>query len=176
MTKQIRTILLITLAVGIFSFIYGLGTHNFIFFVVGLFIFVPIALSAALFQLPEYADLLEEFGNDNEPKWKQDFEETKERSHSATIGPDSPFNRDRKSSSWSSTNSSTTTNSTNNPPSRIDNQTRDAMDILGLTNPYTEEELKKAYHEKVKNAHPDTDGTKEQFKKVKEAYDQLRED
>lgn len=179
MTKQIRTFLLTTLAVGIFLFIYGLGTHNFIFFVVGLFIFVPIALSGALFQLPEYADILENLVNDKEPEWKRKFKEDQQRTHSATIGSDNPYNRKRKSSPWHSTNKSTssnTTNSTNNPPSRLDTQTQNAMDVLGLTKPYTEEELKDAYHEKVKNAHPDTNGTKEQFKKVKHAYDHLRED
>lgn len=40
---------------------------------------------------------------------------------------------------------------------------------------HTTEELKKAFHKAVKEAHPDHGGTAEQFKAVKKAYDEAAE-
>lgn len=44
------------------------------------------------------------------------------------------------------------------------------LNVLGLSWPVTEEEVKKAYRAKVKGAHPDHGGTSEAFAKVQNAY------
>jgi hypothetical protein len=47
------------------------------------------------------------------------------------------------------------------------------LDLLGLTVPFTERELKDAYREKAKLMHPDTGGSHQQFLALQRAYDQL---
>jgi len=46
--------------------------------------------------------------------------------------------------------------------------------VLGLIPPVTEHELKKAYHKKALDYHPDkTNGDSEMFLKIKDAYDTI---
>lgn len=46
-------------------------------------------------------------------------------------------------------------------------------DILRIGNDADEEEIERAYRQRVKEVHPDRGGTTEEFKLVKQAYDQL---
>jgi DnaJ-class molecular chaperone len=46
--------------------------------------------------------------------------------------------------------------------------------VLGLKQDCTEEELKAAYREKVKECHPDVGGDPEQFKKVQASYEAIK--
>jgi hypothetical protein len=55
----------------------------------------------------------------------------------------------------------------------ISNKLREQAAILGLTIPFTEEELKSAFRTKVFETHPDHGGTKEEFNKVTEANEYL---
>ncbi|WP_458185477.1 J domain-containing protein [Haladaptatus sp. NG-WS-4] len=48
--------------------------------------------------------------------------------------------------------------------------TRAAFAILGLPTSATLSEIKSAYREKIKDAHPDHGGTREEFQRVREAY------
>lgn len=50
---------------------------------------------------------------------------------------------------------------------------KDYRQILGVDKEVSKEEIKKAYREKVKETHPDLEGTKEEFMKVKNAYEVL---
>jgi hypothetical protein len=63
-------------------------------------------------------------------------------------------------------------------PSSNGNQTgpttAEAYDILGLDPSADEATIKRAYRERVKEVHPDTEtGSKEEFKRVNAAYEQL---
>jgi len=49
------------------------------------------------------------------------------------------------------------------------------LDLLELKQNPTVSELKQSYRKKVKQTHPDSGGSSEQFKKVKNAYNKLRE-
>lgn len=54
---------------------------------------------------------------------------------------------------------------------------RDAYEILGLDPGASEDRVRRAYREKVKEVHPDTDGgDEERFKRVTAAYERLTED
>ncbi|WP_424018118.1 J domain-containing protein [Halorientalis pallida] len=61
------------------------------------------------------------------------------------------------------------------PPSADDGPSRsEAYRILGLDTDADESEVKRAYRQKVKEVHPDTDGGDEEtFKKVNAAYERL---
>lgn len=50
---------------------------------------------------------------------------------------------------------------------------KDCKEILGVEGEISKEEIKKAYKEKVKETHPDLDGSKEEFMEVKNAYEHL---
>jgi hypothetical protein len=50
-----------------------------------------------------------------------------------------------------------------------------ALAVLGLPSNATEQQIKEAYREKVKAAHPDMGGDSESFQQVKEAYATARE-
>jgi curved DNA-binding protein CbpA len=50
-----------------------------------------------------------------------------------------------------------------------------AYDILHISPPATQSEITAQYRERVKDAHPDTGGSAEEFKRVKEAYTVLSE-
>lgn len=50
----------------------------------------------------------------------------------------------------------------------------DCMAILGLMPPYSAEDVKHAYLAKVKQFHPDNDGTRADFDKLQEAYEQAQ--
>lgn len=59
-------------------------------------------------------------------------------------------------------------------PDRSTVTATEAYDILGLDPDADEAAIKRAYREKVKDAHPDTDtGSKEAFKRVNAAYERL---
>jgi hypothetical protein len=46
------------------------------------------------------------------------------------------------------------------------------FDVLGLAPPVTVDDVKQAYLERVKSAHPDQGGSIEEFRRVQEAFDQ----
>lgn len=46
-----------------------------------------------------------------------------------------------------------------------------ALDVLGLSHPYTETDAKRAYRRLAKSAHPDKGGTSQEFTRLKSAYD-----
>ena len=48
-------------------------------------------------------------------------------------------------------------------------------DTLGVTKAATDKELKEAYRRKAREHHPDTGGSEEQFKKINEAYETLKD-
>jgi len=52
----------------------------------------------------------------------------------------------------------------------------DAYEILDIDPPASQSEIQSQYREKVKTAHPDTGGSTEEFKEVKQAYNVLSED
>lgn len=57
---------------------------------------------------------------------------------------------------------------------RVDATTAEAYDILDLDPDADETAIKRAYREKVKDVHPDTEtGSEEEFKRVNAAYEQL---
>ena len=56
------------------------------------------------------------------------------------------------------------------PPERPE-----CMSVLGLLPPYTAEDVKQAYFEKVKTAHPDVGGNVADFLRLQEAYQQANE-
>lgn len=61
-------------------------------------------------------------------------------------------------------------------PDESTTQPREAYAILGLAPDAEEEEIKKAYRDRVKEVHPDTKGGDEEaFKRVTAAYEQLTE-
>jgi hypothetical protein len=47
--------------------------------------------------------------------------------------------------------------------------------ILGLKDKFTEQELEDVYRRRVKEVHPDVGGTPEEFKKINEAYEHLKD-
>lgn len=47
-------------------------------------------------------------------------------------------------------------------------------DILGISQGASEEEIKKAYRSAAKKAHPDTGGSPEDFQRIQQAYDSIR--
>ncbi len=49
----------------------------------------------------------------------------------------------------------------------------DYREILGVEGEVSKKEIKKAYREKVKETHPDLEGSKEEFMEVKNAYEVL---
>ncbi len=49
------------------------------------------------------------------------------------------------------------------------------MVTLGLLPPYAEEDVRMAYHEKAKRAHPDRGGSVEEFRRLQEAFEQATE-
>jgi hypothetical protein len=51
----------------------------------------------------------------------------------------------------------------------------DFMEALGLLPPYTAEDVRMAYREKAKNAHPDHGGSIGDFVKLQEAYERALE-
>lgn len=51
----------------------------------------------------------------------------------------------------------------------------DCMSVLSLLPPYTAEDVKQAYFEKVKTAHPDVGGNVADFLRLQEAYQQANE-
>jgi hypothetical protein len=53
----------------------------------------------------------------------------------------------------------------------------DPYEVLGVPHGSTQDDIKKAYHERAKRCHPDIhgDGSAEQFIRVQEAYEKLRE-
>lgn len=53
--------------------------------------------------------------------------------------------------------------------------TRTAFAVLGLPETASEAEVRRAYREKVKEAHPDQGGEEEEFRRVREAYATARE-
>lgn len=53
--------------------------------------------------------------------------------------------------------------------------TRQALDLLGLPETCTLEDVKSAYRQKAKDTHPDKGGCTEEFIQVKAAYDTLME-
>ncbi|WP_435070177.1 J domain-containing protein [Haloplanus sp. C73] len=64
----------------------------------------------------------------------------------------------------------TRTRGTGESPSR-----RDAYDVLGLDADASDEAIRRAYRERVKEVHPDTDGGDEEaFKRVNRAYERLQ--
>jgi hypothetical protein len=61
-------------------------------------------------------------------------------------------------------------------PDESDEQTvEDAFETLGVSRGASEAELKSAYRERVKDAHPDHGGDKETFEQVREAYAAARQ-
>jgi hypothetical protein len=59
---------------------------------------------------------------------------------------------------------------------RMDPTTAQAYDILGLDPDADEATIKRAYRERVKDVHPDTEsGSEEEFKRVNNAYERLTE-
>ncbi|MDQ2051932.1 DnaJ domain-containing protein [Natronolimnohabitans sp. A-GB9] len=59
----------------------------------------------------------------------------------------------------------------------VDMRKTRAREVLGVDEDATAEELRTAYHEQVKRAHPDRQsGSKSAFKLVSEAYERLRDD
>src|SRR5262245_34604998 len=48
------------------------------------------------------------------------------------------------------------------------------MQILGLSPPYAKEDVRQAYFEKAKQAHPDKGGTPEAFHKIQQAFEQAQ--
>ncbi|MFB6176346.1 MAG: J domain-containing protein [Halobaculum sp.] len=52
----------------------------------------------------------------------------------------------------------------------------EAYDTLGVERGASQESIKSAYREKVKEVHPDSGGDEETFKRVNRAYETLREE
>ncbi|MFB6244486.1 MAG: J domain-containing protein [Halobaculum sp.] len=52
----------------------------------------------------------------------------------------------------------------------------EAYDTLGLDWGASQDAIKRAYRERVKEVHPDRGGDREQFKRVNRAYESLRDD
>lgn len=52
---------------------------------------------------------------------------------------------------------------------------REAYDVLGIAPPVTQDEIKAAYREKVRETHPDTGGSRDEFLEVQQAYEALTE-
>jgi hypothetical protein len=53
---------------------------------------------------------------------------------------------------------------------------REAFDALGLDSDASQEQIKSAYRERVKEVHPDSGGDEESFKRVNRAYETLKEE
>jgi len=50
------------------------------------------------------------------------------------------------------------------------------FDVLGLDPGADQREIERAYRERIKEAHPDHGGSREEFRRVREAYEQLRDE
>lgn len=79
--------------------------------------------------------------------------------------------RRRKSKKSKNNNTNKTEQSKNNTKDKIEKY----LDVLELNQNPTVSELKESYRKKVKQTHPDSGGSPEQFKKVKNAYTKLKE-
>jgi curved DNA-binding protein CbpA len=53
---------------------------------------------------------------------------------------------------------------------------REAFDALGLDGDASQEQIKTAYRDRVKEVHPDSGGDEESFKRVNRAYETLTEE
>lgn len=58
----------------------------------------------------------------------------------------------------------------------VDKETQElqALKLLGLSKPYTKDQLQKAYYDKMKKHHPDRGGCVEEARRINEAYTYLR--
>lgn len=54
-------------------------------------------------------------------------------------------------------------------------QEKEALETLGLSTPYSREQLKKAYHQLMKRYHPDRGGCVDKARKINEAYTYLNQ-
>ena len=59
-----------------------------------------------------------------------------------------------------------------NPRSNVDLHRPGFAIVLGLLPPYTVEDVKRAYRDKVKDAHPDRGGDRDDFDRIQKAFEE----
>ena len=82
----------------------------------------------------------------------------------------------QKATGWSKKREKTDNNQTERPNTERDEMSiKEAAEIFSIEPPFSEDKIKTAFREKAKESHPDTNGSINEFKKVKEARDVLKE-
>lgn len=154
---------------GIFLIFVGMIALEPLLAFMGFFIILPFILTyVVVFLVPKYIQYIEK---------KKDPPEFDFPNHSVVHNMSGPS--EQVNESWDMGPDEKTTGNERETSSVEENRLqkiRDAENSLKLTQPYTEEELTKAYKSLVKDTHPDTEnGSKRRFIEVQEAYELLLE-